>query len=303
MKNKSILILALSFLAGGFLFSAQGLRAEVNDPKTCEECHDQAKTFAASTHGHAWSMKPEMAKTTCTKCHGDMEKHVAAGGAAAPGVVFKGKKVNAELADAQCMKCHQKTESLSNWDAGKHVKNGVTCASCHNIHGQKMVGKPTAETCFGCHKDVKNEVNKQGHHPIKEGKVNCWDCHNPHGTLNHHMIKTETVNQLCYKCHADKRGPFLWEHPPVEENCLTCHNAHGSRYDRLLKERTPQLCQSCHNIDHAKSTIDHGGTGGTSATSALGMVGRSCMNCHTNIHGSSAPAAPGGSWNGKLFFR
>ena len=33
------------------------------------------------------------------------------------------------------------------------------------------------------------------------------------------MLKEASVNDNCYKCHAEKRGPFLWEHPPVRENC------------------------------------------------------------------------------------
>jgi hypothetical protein len=43
------------------------------------------------------------------------------------------------------------------------------------------------------------------------------------------MVKAESIKELCTTCHADKRGPWLFEHPPVEENCLTCHNPHGGR--------------------------------------------------------------------------
>ena len=61
------------------------------------------------------------------------------------------------------------------------------------------------------------------------------------------QIKADSVNQLCYKCHAEKRGPYMWEHPPVDENCTTCHTLHGSVYEWLLVEKVPNLCQGCHD--------------------------------------------------------
>jgi predicted CXXCH cytochrome family protein len=48
-----------------------------------------------------------------------------------------------------------------------------------------------------------------------------------------------TVNDTCYQCHAEKRGPFLWEHAPVREDCTNCHSPHGSTQPSLLKARTP----------------------------------------------------------------
>ena len=87
---------------------------------------------------------------------------------------------------------------------------------------------------------------KPSHHPILEGKVKCSDCHNPHGALTPAMVKHESVNQQCFSCHADKRGPYMFGHPPVEENCLTCHTPHGSSHNKLLNEKVPNLCQDCH---------------------------------------------------------
>ncbi len=43
------------------------------------------------------------------------------------------------------------------------------------------------------------------------------------------------MNETCYTCHADKRGPFLWEHQPVNEDCTNCHTPHGSNITPLLK--------------------------------------------------------------------
>jgi hypothetical protein len=41
---------------------------------------------------------------------------------------------------------------------------------------------------------------------------------------------------LCYKCHADKQGPFVFEHAPLKvEGCTACHDPHGSANPKLLK--------------------------------------------------------------------
>jgi DmsE family decaheme c-type cytochrome len=90
------------------------------------------------------------------------------------------------------------------------------------------------------------------------------------------------VNDNCYKCHAEKRGPFLFEHAPVRENCLACHDAHGSNNEYMLKVSRPRLCAECHGFGH----------GVTSGPLAVQTIGRSCQNCHTEIHGTNSPAGP-----------
>ena len=69
------------------------------------------------------------------------------------------------------------------------------------------------------------------------------------------MLKQPTINDQCYSCHADKRGPYVFNHPPVEENCATCHNPHGSVHDKLLNESAPNLCQDCHDGSRHPGTI------------------------------------------------
>jgi DmsE family decaheme c-type cytochrome len=112
--------------------------------------------------------------------------------------------------------------------------------------------------------------------------MTCTDCHNPHGTVTPALLIENSVNENCYKCHADKRGPFLWEHPPVLENCLSCHDAHGSVHDNMLTVKEPRLCQQCHiDIRHPTEPF--------SATSRF-VFNRSCTNCHSQVHGSNHPS-------------
>ncbi len=122
---------------------------------------------------------------------------------------------------------------------------------------------------------------RSSHMPLREGKIVCSDCHNPHGSFTEALLKADSINENCYKCHAEKRGPFLFEHAPVRENCLNCHDPHGSVNEYLLKISRPRLCNECH-------TIGHGGflTGGPVQ---IGAVSRSCQNCHTEVHGTNSP--------------
>ena len=117
--------------------------------------------------------------------------------------------------------------------------------------------------------------------PLREGKMVCSDCHNPHGSLTDKLLRANSINDNCYKCHAEKRGPFLFEHIPVRENCLNCHDPHGSVNEFLLKVSRPRLCAECHGIGHGSFL-----TGGPNQ---IGAVSRSCQNCHTEIHGTNSP--------------
>jgi DmsE family decaheme c-type cytochrome len=132
-------------------------------------------------------------------------------------------------------------------------------------------------------------------HPIDAGKVICSDCHNPHGSGGPRLLKKNTVTETCFACHAEKRGPFLWEHQPVNEDCTNCHTPHGSNISPLLKSRAPFLCQECHDGPHVSQTPVGPGAavGRPGATAGLGNIefaGRACQNCHSMVHGSNSPS-------------
>jgi DmsE family decaheme c-type cytochrome len=110
------------------------------------------------------------------------------------------------------------------------------------------------------------------------------------------MVKAESIPALCTSCHAEKRGPYVWGHPPVEENCLACHSAHGSNHARLLSEKAPNVCQDCHDAARHPGTI-YASNGSWTATPATSintrLIARGCVNCHFHVHGSNAPGARG----------
>jgi DmsE family decaheme c-type cytochrome len=126
---------------------------------------------------------------------------------------------------------------------------------------------------------------------VREGKMECTSCHSPHGSTNVRLLRAGNwINESCVSCHAEKRGPFLWEHAAGRESCVSCHDPHGSSNDRLLVAKMPMLCQRCHIGTRHPSTI-YDGVQLNARSNRL--VGRACINCHQNIHGSNHPS---GNW-------
>ena len=133
------------------------------------------------------------------------------------------------------------------------------------------------------------ESRKPFAHPLHEGKLACSDCHNPHGSSAEFDLVRENGNDTCYECHAEKRGPYLWEHAPSSEDCGLCHAPHGSNHPAMLTRRAPLLCQSCHSqAGHPSVAYETDGLATNTPSSFL--LGQSCMNCHSQVHGSNHPS-------------
>ena len=273
----------------------------------CTTCHDEADApqllaIGKSRHG----VKGDKRAPTCTSCHGESNKHVDYKGKdkpPKPDVTFiKGSPNSAHERNEACQSCH-KGGNRMHWEGGAHAANDVACSSCHKVHNQKDKVRDKAEQaemCYACHKTQRAEANKASHHAINEGKVVCSNCHNPHGSTGPKMLVKNTVNETCYTCHTEKRGPFLWEHPVASDNCLNCHNSHGSNNPTLLKARQPYLCQQCHDFTQHPGN-PYSGRGlpaskGGNPANAAGNSGaqqqllRGCSNCHTQVHGTNHPS-------------
>jgi DmsE family decaheme c-type cytochrome len=297
MKNR--LIFLVLFSLGAFvLFSAPLTTAQTGyvGVETCRGCHaEYYDSYVKNVHGKKAVTGSPATRNDCESCHGPGAAHVDRGGGRGTGIFTFDEKADPKEKAAKCRACHDDSRHLAFWDLSKHKTAGISCDNCHSSHtgGHKNLKAPQPELCYSCHRDIRSQANKQSHHPIREGKISCNDCHDPHGSFGQKMIKADVVNELCYKCHAEKRGPFMWEHPPVEEDCMVCHTPHGSNHSKLMVRKTPQLCQSCHDWSR------HPGTPYTQFESFTGpsisnkMVGRNCLNCHTNVHGTNGPSKRG----------
>jgi DmsE family decaheme c-type cytochrome len=272
---------------------------QANDAKDCLNCHDDPKVAGVLHTPHAVKGDPRTAFTTegCQSCHGASEAHMAKPAEGqprvAPEVVFAGAHPSPVTArNKLCLGCHE-TAAADHWQGSAHATADVACTSCHASHPAKdpvLVKTSQAPICFTCHAEQRAANLRPSHHPVIEGIMTCGDCHNPHGSDGPNLIKTATVNELCLTCHDEKRGPFLWEHAPVQEQCTICHTPHGSVQARLLKQRPPYLCQTCHEETLHNSQPMSGATlpGGAAASRIISL--RACLNCHSEIHGSNHPS-------------
>jgi DmsE family decaheme c-type cytochrome len=260
--------------------------------ETCTTCHEAEGTALRLTlHGKAQNVRTPAAKTgqSCETCHGPGQAHVDSGDKT------KIKRFNAMSAkdvNATCLTCHSKG-SHAQWNGGMHDARNVSCASCHSVHNPKseraqLKTVTAVQTCQACHRQEATKLQKSGHMPLREGKMDCTTCHSPHGSTNVRMLKIgNTLNETCASCHAEKRGPFLHDHAAGRESCASCHDPHGSNNDRMLVAKEPMLCQRCHVASRHPATI-YDGTQIAAASNRA--VGRSCVNCHSQIHGSNHPA-------------
>ncbi len=316
MRKRPILSTSHGFLLGCllalFAFTAAPAAAQapgMGGEQTCLKCHGtdpKVRAILQTPMGVKGDKRTPMAQLGCQSCHGLSDDHVA-GKKPFPDIVFEGPNASpVKSRNEVCLGCHEGGQRI-NWQGSAHEENNKACTDCHTSHSPRdpILEKTTqAQRCFTCHTRERAESFEYSHHPVREGLVTCSDCHNPHGgpgdTKN---LKEFTVNETCYNCHAEKRGPLLWEHQPVRENCLTCHNPHGSNEPRLMKERMTFLCDGCHSAaaNHSGGafgglrSVPFRGPGNSSINSALANQ-RTCTNCHVQIHGSNSPA-------GAFFFR
>lgn len=262
--------------------------------EACATCHESR---LAADNPHARPGFAKLSNLGCETCHGPAAAHVddPENDALRPRITTH----SAREQSAICQKCHDGGNQAF-WVGGRHESRGLTCTTCHSIHSSKsdarlLKDSSAMEVCFNCHKNVRAEVWKSSHHPIREGKISCTDCHNPHGTETPKMIIAASVNDQCYTCHTEKRGPFVWEHPPVRENCMNCHVPHGSNHIKLQRTSVPYLCQQCHLNTRHPATLYDGFRVPTIENPALGnnrLFNRSCVDCHAAIHGSNHPSSP-----------
>ena len=273
-------------VAGG-KHSKTPVEAHFVGDKVCLTCHStQNAEFQKTLMGRIGMT--QKGKFSCENCHGPGSAHAKAGGGRGVGgiISFRPNDLSRTAAENNgiCLACHERGDR-TNWNGSTHETRGLMCTNCHTImkvvsrkNQLKTVFEP--DTCFQCHKDRRAQMFRSSHMPLREGKMVCSDCHNPHGSTTEALLKKDSINDTCYTCHAEKRGPFLFEHAPVRENCENCHVAHGSVNEFLLRIPRQRLCATCHGFGH----------GLTSGPLAVQSMGRSCQNCHNAVHGTNDPS-------------
>jgi predicted CXXCH cytochrome family protein len=270
--------------------------------EVCATCHaDIAKDFRHAYHAQQG--------IECEECHGSGSLHVESGGDVSKIISFSRRSPTD--ANGVCLSCHIKDAKVRNWLTGPHASNHIRCTDCHQTHTYAKAGgnvetlnvmtqgqaktveslapetKPIIQTqwqgndlCLRCHETQRGQMSLPYHHPLREGKMSCADCHDPHGGPGGDNLRKANLNELCLSCHGQYRGPFAYQHPPVSENCMNCHTPHGSPNTNLLTVSEPALCLQCHAGHHNGASLP---------------LADRCTNCHGSIHGTDTPTPSGGS--------
>lgn len=255
---------------------------------TCRTCHDDiAKTYDHSPHWKTMLNHRGVQFQGCEACHGPGKAHAESGGDITKIVRFK--TLSREDSSRRCLSCHEFGEEHANFLRSEHLKNNVGCVDCHSAHHPKVERAllTTAQPmlCYGCHGEIRPQFSKPVHHRVNEGLLTCSNCHNPHGGfLTRQLRSTAAQDQICFSCHTDKAGPFVFEHAPVKtEGCISCHTPHGSSNPRLLKRsQVNVLCLECHTL-----TVDSIAPTEPSFHNQAQKY-QACTLCHAAIHGSNS---------------
>jgi DmsE family decaheme c-type cytochrome len=263
--------------------------AKAAEVAKCADCHEaQVKAFAGNPHARAHGPKTPDPEEACSTCHGDGTAHIESSGAAGTITAFHGLE-GAE----NCLSCHEKSNPHGSFALGFHANSAaVNCLSCHQIHAtgprsEHLLSKETGPLCQTCHTGIAASFrNKPYTHRLDRGGMTCVDCHDPHDRKGQPVKLTIDGELACLSCHAEKRGPFVFDHVTGSAgNCLSCHEAHGSSNPKQLQwARVDQLCLSCHSQTGGPRTA---GGQPPSFHDLTSPRYRNCTTCHVAVHGSN----------------
>lgn len=289
---------------------------------SCTECHAGETThYELTAHAKSKLLDAPADQQGCEACHGPARPHVdfylqiqklnEAGkedeasalmndtAKAAAAGLRSFKTMGAAESSAICLKCHEGSQGNSeerfNYRRSEHARHGISCNDCHSSHEPKRTEYLLKATepgmCYQCHAEQKASFAKPFHHKVPEGGMKCSDCHNQHGGFMGKSLRNSvTGDSACVKCHADKQGPFVFEHAPVKvEGCQACHTPHGSTNPKLLTRNLVRfLCIECHS-NTQQFEGDGSGLGNQTPNSHDLTQPRyqNCTVCHIDIHGSN----------------
>ena len=170
---------------------------------------------------------------------------------------------------------------------------------------------------------------------LRNGKVQCTSCHEPHKNLYSDFLLASTQNSnLCNSCHQrtywttsshntsvktwNGTAPDPWPYTPwttvAENGCENCHNPHNSNSTQLLMKYSTEEnnCLDCHNGNAATKNIaaqfaktykhnitSYTGIHDANEAAQVTNMHSECVDCH-NPHAARNQAATAPAVNGFL---
>ncbi len=191
---------------------------------------------------------------------------------------------------------------LKTRDSG-HRADSFGCESCHGPASKhvaagggpaKFIANPGKDptACFQCHLETHAEFSLPQHHQVSEGRMNCVQCHDPHGSDIFKASRAATagglamarLNETCAVCHREQTRPFVFEHEALREGCTVCHNPHGSVNRMMLVQSDANLCLRCHAQNQQGTELF---IGAIPHSAFLRQATCWAAGCHSSIHGSN----------------
>ncbi len=269
---------------------------------TCEACHQRVTTWLVHRDGRVeFADHKRLAETTaCDECHG-------AGASQAKALWGSGRRLD-------CLSCHNATRPArirgvtappvgAYWTVSGHGNTtgflsgnpgaGLTCETCHDPDAPHITGRLGDELrlrddpnalCRSCHgpegsATVKVSTHGNVHFGLRfeaPFQVGCVDCHDPHGTANLFMIRSEIRgNPVVFTALT---GPDSFDEPDDDNRddlCATCHTQtdHNRNPANTAEQRHFEgaNCTNCHTHDRDEDPTTVDGF-------VLGGIG--CNFCH-----------------------
>jgi predicted CXXCH cytochrome family protein len=209
-----------------------------------------------------------------------------------------------------CFECHTNITRgfASSAHARLHVPGAKMAgqAGCESCHGpgsrhiaagggkDKFIINPgrDSQACLACHLQVHAELRLPNRHPVMEGRMNCVQCHDPHGRDIMKAAGTglamARLNESCAECHREQAKPHVYEHDAMREGCVTCHAPHGSVHAKMLVERDNNLCLKCHaQVQTTRGDVVIGLVNHSQIPSFISQGTCWSAGCHSAVHGSN----------------
>jgi len=172
---------------------------------TCLACHsDKADSLKGTPHAQAKNPRTPEATHGCESCHGPGQAHVDDD---AKGHIRKFGQIAPAEINETCLACHNRGEHAG-WEGSTHDRRKLSCSTCHSVHSPKsptrqLVKATETEVCVTCHRlQVAKTERAVAHMPVREGKLSCSSCHNPHGSISNvkQLRVGSSINETCMSC-------------------------------------------------------------------------------------------------------